>query len=183
MVGFLYDIRSLGDDNRDLAEALGNMVIAWASAESVLIQVFSEVAAMDIDMAHIAYYRIPTFEARTKVLAAIIPEWYGVPSGHKDGLLEALEKLRGLSKARNDWIHGLWTIGKPGSGIYVLDFRAHRDSPGRRKPVKAADVENHNEAVLTRANDVVHVLDASIMARNMAATARPSGVPSDAVSG
>lgn len=70
-----YDIDDLLDYDSTLAVALGNMVVAWARAETILVFAFSAICGIKTDMATLGYYRIPSFEARVKVLRAMISEW------------------------------------------------------------------------------------------------------------
>lgn len=59
----------------DLAAALGNMIVAWAYAEHTLLQVISRVTGAGLNMSLAGYFRIPTFEARTKLILALLSEW------------------------------------------------------------------------------------------------------------
>jgi hypothetical protein len=68
-----FSIRDLTHDPK-LALALGNMVVAWADAERALIRVFGRIAKIDYKLAVAAYYRIPTFESRVKVIRAMLDE-------------------------------------------------------------------------------------------------------------
>ena len=65
------DLDSLNHDP-GIAEALGNMVVAWARAETQLANVFACVLEIHFNLAMAAFYRIPTFDARSKVLLAIL---------------------------------------------------------------------------------------------------------------
>jgi hypothetical protein len=151
-----HDIDNLHDDPK-LAEALGNMMIAWANAETALVFALSLITGMDSNMALMGYYRIPTFEARTKVLRALIQEWN--PKKHdKDAIFRAITKLNNLARARNDWVHGVWTINRRTKEIAIFDMRAPEDK-GRRKPVKAADVQNHVETVRKRTRELRALLE------------------------
>jgi len=94
------DLNNLNHDPA-LANALGNMVVAWARAETALIIAFGHIAKIRLDMATLGYYRIPTFEARTKFLRAIIIDWKG-EKYDKEAITKAIEKLNGLASARND---------------------------------------------------------------------------------
>ncbi len=137
-----------------LANALGNMVVAWADAEGKLILALSCILNVtDLDMIQTAYYRIPTFEARTKFIRALALEWDSTEFD-KDAIANAIDKLAKLSTTRNGWIHGVWGISKPKNESFIWDFRAPRDTPDRRRPVKAADVSNHCEAVTRRATEL-----------------------------
>ena len=124
MAGF-HALTDLSHDPK-LAEALGNMVIAWAYAEESLIGALSRISGMSLNKAQAGFYRIPTFESRIKFIRALI------------------------TLATDDY-----------SELYVFDMRADAESDARRKPVKAADVRNHNQAVLLRADALRALIDMS----------------------
>ena len=79
----------------------------------------------------------------------------------------AIDKLSHLSSARNHWvrikfIRALITLATDDySELYVFDMRADAESDARRKPVKAADVRNHNQAVLLHADALRALIDMS----------------------
>jgi len=68
------DIKSF-DHDPELAKAMGNLLAAWAFAESTLCCTVASISGMNINMAMMGFYRIPTFEARRKVIHALLPEW------------------------------------------------------------------------------------------------------------
>jgi hypothetical protein len=144
-----YDLDDLEHDPK-LAEALGNMVVAWASAETALCNIFACIANLHINFAMMAYYRIPTFEARSKVVQSMLSEWE-TKTYDPATISDAVAKLSKLAGTRNDWIHGVWCGDKAKRETVVFDFRAPLDSDRRSKPVKAADVSNHVNAVRLRA--------------------------------
>jgi hypothetical protein len=142
------DLDNLNHDPR-LAEALGNMVVAWAKAETVLVNIFACVMNVHFNFATFAYYRILTFESRIKVITAILPEWESDKYSPKD-IENAVAKLRKLSPARNDWIHGVWCIDRETSETVMFDFRAAEDTLSRQKIIKVNDIVVHVEAVRKR---------------------------------
>jgi hypothetical protein len=144
------------DHDKDLANALGNMVIVWAYAETALSAVLARVTGININMAIMGYYRIPTFEARTKFLQALISEWT-TAEYDKPAISKEVDRLMGNSAARNDWVHGVWCHDKAQSETVVFDYRRHEEK-GRRKPVKAADVRNHIEAVRKHAKELMRLV-------------------------
>lgn len=104
------DIDNL-DRDPELAMALGNMVVAWASAETAMAIALSTISGMTPNMALLGYYRIPTFEARNKYILSLMAEWHG-KGFDKEGIRCRLEKLRKLASTRNHWVHNIWSIGK-----------------------------------------------------------------------
>jgi hypothetical protein len=137
-----------------IAESLGNMVVAWARAESVLTNTFACVVNIHLNMAIMAFSRVPTFEAKIKVVRAALTEWK--PKQYdRDAIDKAVDKLSKLARARNDWVHGVWCRDQEGRRETVIfDFRAP-EADGRRKPVAAPDIENHIEAVKKRTADLL----------------------------
>ena len=146
------DIDNL-DHEPDIAIALGNMVVAWARAESALINVFAAVSGMHIDMATAAYFRIPSFEARIKILQAMIPEWEADGS-KRDAMLEVITKLSKLAAARNKWIHGVWSATRDLSETVVFNFRTSSNEVGRRLVIRVNDIDTHVNAVRGRTHDM-----------------------------
>lgn len=134
----------------DLAKSLGNMVIAWAYAENVLIEAMARISNMSLHMSQYSYYRIPTFESRVKFIHSLLEEW-NPNNFDKDLIGKAITSLSKLSSSRNQWVHGDWCeIVEPKKEAVIFNHRLPPGSPDRRKPVKAADVDNHCEAVLSR---------------------------------
>lgn len=152
-----FTLTDLSHDT-DLAQALGGMVVVWAHAETVLMAMMALITGMPLNMAQDGYYRIPTFEARTKFILALLPEW--APSSvDKDVIRVAIEKLSKLAATRNHWIHGDWCVADDKSETVIFDNRLRPDSPGRRKPVKAIDVRQHCVAVSKRAEELEDLID------------------------
>jgi hypothetical protein len=88
-------LRDLSHDP-NLAEALGNMVVAWAYAEETLIFSLARVADINLNMALAGLHRLPTFESRIKFIRALISEWKP-PSGFDK---EASRLTPGIGRGR-----------------------------------------------------------------------------------
>ena len=140
------------DHDADLAVALGNMVVAWARAETALVKAYAVVAKIHYNLAASAYYRIPTFESRVKVLLALIDEQQEVVD-RRDEIAKAVGKLAKLSSARNKWIHGLWIVERGTKKTLVIPMRDPA-STRRGSQIKAHDVEDHVSAVRRRTTDL-----------------------------
>ncbi len=149
------DIDNL-DHDQDLAVALGNLVIAWAKAETVMVGAFALVCGMSIDHAHFGYYRIPTFDARVKVIRALLAEWE-TKEHNPANIADAVANLSRLSKARNNWVHAVWSKDRVSNETVLFDFRAAAGK-GRMKPVKAPDITNHLYAVRLRTKELAKLL-------------------------
>jgi hypothetical protein len=154
-----YTLQDFSHDPK-LAAALGNMVVAWAYAEHILLSALSRITGIGRNMSLDGYYRIPTFEARVKFILALIPEWK-MGKFDKDAITEAIEKLNKLSATRNQWIHGDWCTNKTKTVTVIFNHRAPADSLERRKPVEEADVKNHCEAVKARAATLQNLIDSA----------------------
>jgi len=152
-----HAIEDLSHDPK-LAAAIGNMVVAWARAEIVLLSALSRIADINLNMSLAGYFRIPTFEARVKFILALIPEWK-TDKFDKDAITTAIEKLSKLASARNHWIHGDWCIDKARTQTVIFNHRVPVNSSERRKPIKEADVLNHCEAVKKRARALADLID------------------------
>ncbi len=132
----------------EIATALGEMTIAWAYAENFLMVTFSFAAGMDANLAQTAYYRIPTFEARTKLVLAILPE-SKLPN--KEQVSDAVTALAKLASTRNHWVHGVWCREKRTKNYVIFNYRQPIESKTRLKPVKTHDIRHHTATVLDRA--------------------------------
>lgn len=141
---FFEDIWDL-DHDPELAEALGNLFIVWAAAESRMVWILAATCNLDINQANEAYYRIPTFDPRTNVIRALLAQWH-TKKYKPEEIAKVVARLSRLSKTRNGWVHGVWMKREGGDDTAVINFRA---APGkeRGKLVKVADVDNHLEAV------------------------------------
>jgi hypothetical protein len=147
-MGYL-NLDNLDHDPR-LAQALGNMVVAWSRAETQLLNVFACVMNVHFNLATAAFYRIPTFEARTKVVLGILKDWNN-RSVNSDEVKAEITALNRLSKTRNNWVHGVWCVDESNdSDTVIFDFRADDKSGRRNRPVVIADVANHLAAVRNR---------------------------------
>lgn len=150
-----WDLETLSQD-RDLAAALGDVMIAWAHAEATMSALLARASGMNVNMAMMGYYRIPTFDSRRKFLQSVIAEWKA-KDFDKPAIEKELEALSRLSKTRNDWVHGVWCRNYDSSQTVLFDLRAP-EGPGRRKIVKAADVNNHVEAVNARSKELARLI-------------------------
>jgi hypothetical protein len=140
-----------------LAQALGNMIVAWAHAEIMLFSTFARVAGIGLNMAMESSARIPTFESRTKFILALLREWE-TDEFDKDAISTSVKKLTALAKTRNHWVHGDWCATRDRTEVVIFDHRASLDSERRKKPVKAHDVMNHCEAVKLRASELAKLI-------------------------
>lgn len=150
------DLENL-DHAPDLAAALGNMVVAWARAETALVKAYALVTKLHYNEAASAYYNIPTFEARTKVLAALIAEIQShAPFAAAAPLDTAIAALVDLSKTRNEWVHAVWVCYPNASPVFTLNMK--QSSKRRRvKQITATAVSNHVQAV-TRQRRAIEAL-------------------------
>jgi hypothetical protein len=156
MAAHFYSLEDLSHDTK-LAEALGNMVVAWAYAEQRLLGTLARITGTGLNMCLAGCFRIPTFEARTKFVLALITEWR-TTEFDRENIAKAVEKLSKLASARNHWIHGDWCANRGKTITVIFNHRVPIESPERRKPVKAADVLNHCAAVRARAETLARLI-------------------------
>jgi hypothetical protein len=152
------NIKSLKHD-QPLAAALGDMVVAWAYAEAILIGTLTRILGSDLNTIQSGYYRIPTFESRVKFIRALMTHWKPPQGFKKDAIGREIDKLGKIAGTRNHWIHGDWCVNPNTAETVVFDHRSDASSPNRRKPVKAADVKNHCEAVIHRADTIYGLIN------------------------
>jgi hypothetical protein len=137
----------LGDESAAIKTALGEMVIAWSHADTELIFMMAYILNIDPNMAAMGYYHIPTFESRVKFIRSIIPEWK-MRKSKREAVDKAIDKLSGLARARNNWIHNSWGVNHLNQAV-ITNLRA-RIGFGRVSPVSANDIQIHVEAVHER---------------------------------
>ena len=152
MAASYSSLRDLSRDP-DLAVAIGNMVVVWAYAETVMLSALARVSSMRLNMAMVGYYRIPTFEARTKFILSLCTEW-DTSEFDKAAIEQAIQKLAKLASTRNHWVHGDWCGSKDDKTVVIFDHRADPASLARRKVVKANDVRHHCDTVRSRADEL-----------------------------
>jgi len=140
-----------------LAEALGNMVVTWAYAETVLFSTFARVTGIGLNMAMESIARIPTFESRAKFILALVNQWE-TDKFDRDAIATAVEKLAKKAGTRNHWVHGDWCANRAKTATVIFDHRQPHDSPKRTKPVKAHDVADHCKAVKNRAAELAALI-------------------------
>jgi hypothetical protein len=136
----------------EIAQAIGNMVVAWAYAEDHLVIALHKITGMHPNMALAAYHRIPTFESRVKMLLAAWGQWNPDPAAFdKAAIKTAIEKLSKLAATRNGFIHGAWQRNPKTGEIFLINMRAISEDGINSKEVKASDINQHIEAVIGRA--------------------------------
>ena len=113
------------------------MVVAWANAESALLWALSHAAQIDANLTLTMYYRIPTFEARTKVIRAILQD-DDCKLKNREAIDEVVERLSKLSRARNNWIHGAYFSDD--KNIVTVDSRVRHDPPSRSNSIKTTAI-------------------------------------------
>lgn len=126
--GTFSGLRDLAND-RGLAATLGDMLVAWSNAEQALVEVLRIMTGMSYPMVTSCYYRIPTFEARTKTIRAMLCEWQTDQYDPK-AIHRAILKLTAISKTRNDWVHAVWLSQQWSGGTYLCDYREEKETRG-----------------------------------------------------
>jgi hypothetical protein len=139
------DIDNL-DHDAEIATALGNMVVAWAKAETILCYTFARVFEIHPNRAFDGFYRIPTFEARVKVILGMVPDWQ-TTQYDKHSIRKLIEKISAQSEARNTWIHGVWCKDKHGDETVIFRFRKPEHSPERKMIIRVQDIKNHTASL------------------------------------
>lgn len=145
------DLDSLDHDTK-LAQALGNMLVAWARAETVLVHAYAVATGLHLNICAAAYYKIPTFDSRTKALLAIIDERPD-PFPERAALKSPVSSLVTLSKTRNQWVHAVW-VSKTGSKLTQI-FNMGKDGPSRvATQITANAVRQHVTAVQAQSRKI-----------------------------
>ena len=117
-------------------------MFAWTAAEHELAASFAVILGTSVYKGSRLYQKLPNYRSRTQAMYALLelhPEF--AP------LREPIAKLSNLSKTRNDWVHGRFIKEFGGKEVRSIDLDEGLDSDKRSKPVKAADIKNHANAV------------------------------------
>ena len=88
-------IHNLAHD-RELAAALGDMLVAWANIEKQMLIVLACILNVHPNQMLVGYFRIPTFEARTKLIRAFLSEWE-TKDFDRDAIAHIISKISKLS--------------------------------------------------------------------------------------
>lgn len=134
----------------EIATALGDMILAWSRAEHEQIVAFSIILTVPEHAGSRLYQKLPNFRSRTQALLTLVecyPEF--------DALKRHILKLSKLSKTRNGIVHGKIISGNGRKDVRLIDQNEPLDSPSRSRPIKAADISNHADAV-RRCCDEMH---------------------------
>lgn len=150
------NLRNL-EQNPALAQALGNMVVAWSNAERALQTVLVTITDLSWSMATAGYFNIPTFESRVRFLLALAENSQSEKYDRR-AIVIKISKLRDLAQKRNFWVHNFWGGTLTGRETVLFNFRAASGTSGRRTPVKAADVINHYKAVNRHTDELMDLL-------------------------
>ena len=156
-----------------IASALGEVVAAWSYAESVVVRLLACILR-DVQIAEAIYYSTPTFDGRVRMIKSVINAT-SLQEAHKEAALKAIEGLRGLSGTRNSYIHNRIIHNQQGTEAHMIAPAQPPGSPARGKPMKAADIMAHADAVIKRAHQV---LEALMQAFPQARFVSPADVPS-----
>lgn len=132
---------------------ISRMVVTWAWAETLMANTFACASNAHFNDVAPAFYRIPTFEARTKFLRALLEEW-ATTKFDRDAIDRVIEVLSRLSKTRNGWVHATWCRDADSGVTALVDMRSQ--NPVR--PVKAQDVLIHVAAVRTQATRLAKLI-------------------------
>jgi hypothetical protein len=134
----------------DLAIALGNMVAVWSNAEQALVNLLHKMGQLPYSMASSAYYKIPTFEARTKVLRGMLCEWDTEQFDVK-AIDRGILKLNALARTRNKYVHWTYLVMNGTGETWICNYRRPSGDPDRMEKLTASSVLNHVAAVERRA--------------------------------
>ena len=150
--GTFHGKKDLSDD-RELAAALGDMLVAWSNAEDALQNVFKLMTDMSWEMIQAGYFAIPTLRSRAEFLKSMLKEWEQ-DTYDADEISRQIDKLYRLAKTRNDWVHGQYAGRNFSGGTVIFDMKEERGSNKRLRNMKTSDVRSHVDAVQKRADKI-----------------------------
>jgi hypothetical protein len=125
-----------------LAAAIGDVILAWTEAENAQVGLFAAMLNIPHAKASRLYQKLPNYRSRTQALCALVD----LDSGFAE-LKTFVLKLSGLSKKRNNFIHGLYIEQWGGGDLRLVDLDEPSESPKRSGPTKPNDIHQHAQAV------------------------------------
>ena len=102
------------DHAPEIAHALGDVIVAWSHAESVVLALFQSLTRLEYSECATVFYSIPNFEGRIRLVKNVAKSRPKLKD-RADALMTALEGLRGLSVTRNSYVHHAWAADAEGS--------------------------------------------------------------------
>lgn len=134
----------------DIAQALGEIMVAWSYIESVLLGLLNCLTRTRYSQSAAIFYSIPTFAGRVTLIKNIIETHHSLTKPECEEILQAIEAVRGLSGTRNSYVHHAWAVTSDFSSVVLFDYTAEPNGPNRRKTVKSNDMRQHADAVIRR---------------------------------
>ena len=130
------------EDNADLANAIGDVILAWTAAEFDLVAMMAAMLNVPFAQASQAYHQISNFRGRTHSIYALIACSKGF-----EGFKPFVAKYSRLSKTRNGIVHGGFIQSKASPEIRRIRLNEPSDSHHRSIVTKPNDIRQHANAV------------------------------------
>ena len=145
--GLLQTQLSTAEDDPEITQLIGVIVVRWATLDINLLEVLSFVLK-NKEAAEIIYFSLGNFKARLDIITNLVLElWPKEDEARKAHILNLLNRVNRLSGTRNDIVHSRMhqTDGQP------EHFRVVR-KPGRKVPhailpVKNEDLRQHADVL------------------------------------
>jgi len=157
----------------DVANALGEMLIAWARMDGALIGALARTSGANLHQMQRGFHHLPTFETRIRFIRSLISEWPA--SGFdRDAIDKCIEKIGKLASARNHWVHGDWCDDTTQNLPVMFNHRTQQIAT--MTTVRAHDINSHVQAVRERTEELEtlirfsELVDAAAAPRNSYST-------------
>lgn len=115
------------NDRPELAKALGNLTVAWSSAERMMYFLFWVSSQTDQSRAYEIYETITSNHTRNDLTKRLLKFNEKSHAKYPD-LIEAFNNLLEMQKTRNELVHRTWVIGDDGQ-LGLLDHRMKAKEP------------------------------------------------------
>ena len=129
-------------DDKELATAIGDVILAWTQAEYDLVAMLAAMLDIPFNRASQLYHKIPNFRGRTQALYALMACTDGF-----EQFRPFIAKLSKLSKTRNEIVHGAFIRAYEGKEIRRIRLDEPSQSDNRSVPTKAHDIFQHADTV------------------------------------
>lgn len=129
-------------DNADLANAIGDVILAWTAAEYDLVAMMAAILNVPFAQASQAYHQISNFRSRTHSIYALIACAEGF-----EGFKPFVAKYSRLSKTRNGIVHGGFIQSLTSPEIRRIRLNEPSESEHRSIVTKPDDIRQHALAV------------------------------------
>ncbi|MCP2207457.1 hypothetical protein [Bradyrhizobium diazoefficiens] len=144
----------LGLPNKEFAQQLGQLTVAWAALEFAVFRLFEVMTGLPVPMARSIYYSARTTAARLELVRSVAvivlrkrqpkkmfrPHMLGDALALQKRVLQHLGDIGRIAGDRNKFVHDPWAGQYPSRRLYQLRLGG-KEIYGHYEPVRLRDVK------------------------------------------